>query len=247
MIRLVPLVAPVALALGACVNFHDGPPAAPGGGGNYKVGKPYVIDGVRYVPHADPDYDRTGMASWYGPGFHGKRTANGEIYDMDALTAAHPTLPMPSRVRVTNLENGRNIVLRINDRGPFAKGRIIDVSRRAARELGFQQRGVTRVRVKVLDSPAFAAVEREAPAGGGGSSSGGSLFVQVGYFSDSGNADRLRAKLRRTGPFAVSSVSTDAGLRHRVRAGPLRSRAEAQDLLAAVHAAGYGDAFVIGN
>ena len=242
MIRFVPFAAAVALALGACTGgFRDGPPAAPGGA--YKVGKPYVIGGVRYVPRADPDYDRTGMASWYGPGFHGKRTANGEVYDMDALTAAHPTLPMPSRVRVTNLENGRSIVLRINDRGPFAKGRIIDVSRRAARELGFLSQGVTRVRVRVLDSRGFAAADRKAPPAAGGEP----LYVQVGYFSDSGNADRLRAKLRPTGPFVVSSVSTDGGLRHRVRAGPLRSRTEALDLLAALRAAGYGDAFVIGN
>ncbi|HJM94313.1 MAG: septal ring lytic transglycosylase RlpA family protein [Alphaproteobacteria bacterium] len=119
--------------------------------GVYKVGKPYEIKGVWYYPREDAQYDRTGIASWYGQKFHGRRTANGEIYDMNALTAAHKTLPMPVRVRVTNLGNGRSMVLRVNDRGPFINGRIIDVSRRAAQLLGFQKRGTAKVRVTVLD------------------------------------------------------------------------------------------------
>lgn len=118
--------------------------------GAYKVGKPYQIDGRWYYPNEDMAYQEEGIASWYGPNFHGKLTANGESYDMNALTAAHRTLPMPSFVRVTNLENGRAVVLRVNDRGPFAKERIIDVSRRAAQLLGFQGQGTTRVRVEVL-------------------------------------------------------------------------------------------------
>ncbi len=119
----------------------------------YKVGNPYQIFGAWYYPAEDYDYDHTGIASWYGPKFHGRKTANGEIYDMNALTAAHRTLPMPSFVRVSNLENGRSLVLRINDRGPFARvkqGRIIDVSRRGAQLLGFQKQGTARVRVEVL-------------------------------------------------------------------------------------------------
>lgn len=118
--------------------------------GVYKVGNPYKIDGVWYYPAEDWSYDETGIASWYGPNFHGKFTANGETYDMNALTAAHRTLPLPSFVRVVNLENGRSVVLRINDRGPFARGRIIDVSRRGAQLLGFKQKGTARVRVQVL-------------------------------------------------------------------------------------------------
>ena len=116
--------------------------------GAYKVGSPYQISGVWYYPKEDTFYDETGIASWYGHDFHGNSTANGERYDMDALTAAHRTLPMPTIVRVTNLENGRSIRLRVNDRGPYARGRIIDLSRRAAQLLGFQDRGTARVRVQ---------------------------------------------------------------------------------------------------
>ena len=102
----------------------------------YKIGKPYKIDGIWYYPKEDYQYDETGIASWYGSKFHGRKTANGEIYDMNAVTAAHKTLPMPSYARVTNLENGRSLVLRINDRGPFVRSRIIDLSRRSAQLLG---------------------------------------------------------------------------------------------------------------
>jgi len=116
--------------------------------GAYKVGNPYQIAGVWYYPKEDPFYDETGVASWYGSDFHGKATANGERYDMETMTAAHRTLPMPSIVRVTNLENGRSIRVRVNDRGPYARGRIIDLSKRAATLLGFQDRGTARVRVQ---------------------------------------------------------------------------------------------------
>ena len=112
--------------------------------GKYKVGDPYKIKGIWYYPRVDYRYDKTGIASWYGPGFHGKKTANGEVYDQNALTAAHKTLPMPSMVQVTNLENGRSLRLTINDRGPFAHGRIIDVSRRGAQLLGFFRDGTAK-------------------------------------------------------------------------------------------------------
>ncbi len=116
----------------------------------YKIGKPYQIAGVWYYPQEDYEYDESGIASWYGAKFHGRQTANGEVYDMNALTAAHRTLPMPSYVRVTNLENGRSLILRVNDRGPFARGRIIDISRRGSQLLNFQNQGTARVRVQVL-------------------------------------------------------------------------------------------------
>ncbi len=119
--------------------------------GNYKVGKPYKIDGRWYHPKEDFDLVETGMASWYGPGFHAKRTANGEIYDQNKLTAAHRTLQMPSLVQVTNLENGRSVVVRVNDRGPYKNNRIIDVSKRAAELLGFKGQGTAKVRIRVLD------------------------------------------------------------------------------------------------
>ena len=126
------------------------PPGTADGRGGFKVGKPYQIKGVWYYPRADPNYNETGIASWYGRPFHGRRTANGEIFDMNKLTAAHRTLPLPSYVRVTNLQNGRALSLKVNDRGPFAHGRIIDVSRRAAQLLGFVRNGTARVRVEII-------------------------------------------------------------------------------------------------
>ncbi|WP_052742156.1 septal ring lytic transglycosylase RlpA family protein [Kiloniella litopenaei] len=119
--------------------------------GRYKVGSPYQVKKIWYYPAVDYGYSETGIASWYGPGFDGKQTANGEIYDQYALTAAHRTLPMPSLVRVTNLGNGRSIKLRINDRGPFSNNRIIDVSRRAAQLLGFELQGTAKVKVEILE------------------------------------------------------------------------------------------------
>lgn len=118
--------------------------------GHYKIGNPYQIEGEWYYPEENPDYNVVGMASWYGPNFHGKATANGDLFNQNALTAAHKTLPLPSMVRVTNLENSRTVVLMVNDRGPYAKGRIIDVSKAAAKVLEFHDEGLTRVRVEFL-------------------------------------------------------------------------------------------------
>jgi rare lipoprotein A len=130
----------------------------PSGGdyGAYKIGNPYQIDGVTYTPRVDYSYEETGVASWYGQQFHGNRTANGEPFDMNSISAAHRTLPLPSMVRVTNLENGRALNVRINDRGPFARGRIIDMSRRAAQLLGFEQKGTAMVRVEILAQESIA-------------------------------------------------------------------------------------------
>ncbi|MFZ4808479.1 MAG: septal ring lytic transglycosylase RlpA family protein [Hyphomicrobiaceae bacterium] len=125
----------------------DGRPV-PKGGGVYKLGSPYKVAGRWYVPREEPGYDRTGLASWYGADFHGRRTANGEIYDRHALTAAHPTLPLPSYAYVTNLENGRTVLVRINDRGPYAHDRVLDLSQTAARLLDTERRGVAKVRVR---------------------------------------------------------------------------------------------------
>lgn len=117
------------------------------GGGRYQVGKPYQIKGRWYHPKEDPDYVAEGKASWYGSAFHGRLTANGEVYDMNHLTAAHPTMPLPSYARVTNLHNGSSVIVRVNDRGPFAKDRVIDLSKRAAEMLDYTQSGVAKVRV----------------------------------------------------------------------------------------------------
>lgn len=119
-------------------------------GAVYKIGNPYKISGVWYYPAVDYEYSETGIASWYGAEFHDRPTANGEIFDMNRVTAAHRTLPMPSMVQVTNLENGRSISLRVNDRGPFKHGRIIDLSRRGAQLLGFERNGTAKVRVEIL-------------------------------------------------------------------------------------------------
>ena len=122
----------------------------PKGGGVYRVGKPYQVAGRTFVPRDDRDYRAEGWASWYGDDFHGRLTANGEVYDMHSLSAAHPTLPLPSHVRVTNLRNGRSVIVRVNDRGPFLKNRIIDLSVRTAKVLGFHSRGLARVRVEYV-------------------------------------------------------------------------------------------------
>ena len=153
--RVGPLAATLVLGalLAACGTTSapgSKPSAALGAGGAYKVGKPYQIAGVWYYPKEDEHYDRTGIASWYGPQFHGKKTADGETFDQNAITAAHPTLPMPVLVRVTNLENGRSLVVRVNDRGPFVAGREIDLSRKAAELLGYDRKGTTRVRVQYI-------------------------------------------------------------------------------------------------
>ena len=118
------------------------------GGGTYKLGVPYKIAERWYVPREEPGYDRQGIGSWYGDDFHGRKTANGEIFDMNALTAAHPTLPMPSYAYVTNLATGRTVLVRINDRGPYARDRVIDLSHASARALGYENQGTSKVRVR---------------------------------------------------------------------------------------------------
>jgi rare lipoprotein A len=120
------------------------------GGGTYRVGKPYQVAGRTYVPEHDPAYRAEGIASWYGSDFHGRLTANGEVYDKDGISAAHPTLPMPCYARVTNLANGRSIVVRVNDRGPYAKDRVIDLSSKTAELLGYKSHGVASVRVEYV-------------------------------------------------------------------------------------------------
>lgn len=140
----------LAFAVSACGSTPDDGPTPSGAGGRYKVGNPYEVQGVWYYPQEDPLYDETGIASWYGPGFAGRKTANGEIFRPNLVTAAHKTLPMPVNVRVTNLDNGKSIVARVNDRGPFKPGRIIDMSEKAAELLDFKGKGMTRVRVQFV-------------------------------------------------------------------------------------------------
>jgi rare lipoprotein A len=129
------------------VDFGE---TVPKGGGTYHVGAPYVVGGRVYVPEENPHYRADGLASWYGEDFHGRLTANGEVFDLSGISAAHPTLPLPCYVRVSNLQNGRSLIVRVNDRGPYHGNRIIDVSGRAAQLLGFYNRGTAWVRVEYI-------------------------------------------------------------------------------------------------
>jgi rare lipoprotein A len=175
----------------------------------YKVGAPYQINGAWYYPAEDLTYDETGIASWYGEDFHGKYTANGEIYDLNALTAAHRTLPMPSIVEVTNLENGRSLKLRVNDRGPYLRGRIIDVSRRAAQLLGFEGAGTAKVRVRILPAESIQAKLLALAGSGQDQPAQGTLPLPVA-------------------PVATQSLTTPAGVRLARDDRPMPAPAPAQ-------------------
>jgi len=179
---------------------------------------------IRYVPY-DPSqkipYREVGRASWYGEEYHGRKTANGEVYDMYAMTAAHPTLPFNVRVRVTNLENGKKTELRINDRGPFVAGRIIDVSKSGASVLGFLTQGTAKVEVETIGF-----------AGGTFPSLEGTYSIQVGAFAEKGNADRLHAELSPNHPSTrIVLFETNTQKIYRVRLGKFRTESEAKRYL----------------
>lgn len=272
--RLINALMGIAFAalLSACATHREPPPeptaekpSQPG----YKVGNPYRIGGVWYYPKEDPNYLETGEASWYGQEFHGKPTANGERYDMNALTAAHRTLPMPSHVRVTNLENGRSLVLRVNDRGPFAKNRIIDVSRRAAQLLGFETQGVTRVRVQAVAretspreplAPVSNAPQPPPSQASGGSrmdvetaplpalsasTSAGRLFIQVGAFGEAANAREAQARAKRFGDASITTIDAQGQPLYRVRIGPMPNVEEADKVLSRIVAEGFTMAMIV--
>ncbi len=183
--------------------------AAGDGQGSYRVGRPYEIKGVWYHPAVDYNYDKTGVASWYGGEFVGRLTANGEIFDLNRLTAANTTLPMPSIVEVTNLQNGRSLRLRVNDRGPFVDGRLIDVSRRAAQLLGFEAQGTAPVEVKIVRDASIRVAEEAME-------NGGRVLL----------ADAAAAATAAVGPPPVSYASAAAPIRTATEAAPRpRSRA----------------------
>src|SRR5262245_3582302 len=167
------------------------------GSGSFKIGRPYELNGRTYVPAEDPNYRSEGIASWYGPDFHGKPTANGEIFDMNGISAAHPTLPMPSYLRVTNLANGRSIVVRINDRGPYARERVTDLSVGAARALGFYEQGLARVRIEYVG---------RAPLGG----SDDRMLLATLRHGSPAPAPSL-ARVAAAAPFALPSNNERAG------------------------------------
>ncbi|MCB1563569.1 MAG: septal ring lytic transglycosylase RlpA family protein [Alphaproteobacteria bacterium] len=137
----------VELASHLAKNIPGGPPQSEG---TFKVGTPYKVEGKWYKPQETYSHTETGIASWYGSDFHGKKTANGEIFDMNELTAAHRTLQLPSLIRVTNLENGRSLIVRVNDRGPFKRGRVLDMSKKGAELLGFKNKGTAKVKIQLL-------------------------------------------------------------------------------------------------
>ena len=173
----------------------------------------YVVMGNRYTPQTERRaHSQEGLASWYGRSFHGKKTASGEVYDMYAMTAAHPTLPIPSYVRVTALDSGKSVVVRINDRGPFHGKRIIDLSYTAALKLGYLKRGSTRVRVESIDAASNDVQGQRLQEG---------VYLQVGAFSRADNAQQLLARLTRALEFSAdrSRVVLDGSL-HRVQLGP---------------------------
>jgi rare lipoprotein A len=200
----------------------------------YKVGSPYTVNGTTYYPRVDYSYDHTGAASWYGEQFDGRYTANGEVFDLNQLTAAHTTLPLPSIVEVVNLENNRALRIRVNDRGPFARGRIIDLSRRAAQLLGFERNGTATVRVRVLKEESLRAA----------------ALAQHGTVGESEN--QIVETAASVAPAA--SVQTAAAPSyqyfvespaHRVQAGPVATEDEAARLLGQMNASGYRDARIV--
>jgi len=236
----------------------------------YKIGEPYQIDGVWYYPKEDFAYAETGIASWYGADFHGKTTANGDVYNMNDITAAHRTLQMPSVVRVTNLENGRSLVVRVNDRGPYARGRIIDLSKRSAELLGVYAQGTAKVRVEVL--PDESRMVREAALRGQPTDlhqlaaattvaaatpqpptpqvnvvpvGPSNIYIQAGAFASLDNAKRVQDALADLGGVAVTPVSTTGQRLYRVRLGPLAGVDAADAALERVTKRGYAGSRIV--
>ena len=272
--RAVPLAVGVAVGLAACVSTppqrgaagspppapaipppptDSVPDAVPRTEPRSRNGNPpfYDVFGIRYfVLSSSVGYRERGVASWYGPGFHKVRTSTGEAYDMYGMTAAHKTLPLPAYVQVTNLQNGRSVVVRVNDRGPFVGNRIIDLSYTAAAKLDMLRNGTAMVEVRTVDArstvpPAAVAANLAASAAAPQTPAATpALFVQAGAFSDPANADRLVGKLRGGG-YGTVFVRDDqiAGRRmYRVRIGPIPDVAEFDRVVAALERAGVHDA-----
>jgi len=265
-------MAALPLLLSACAKpashvppATDRPQLPDGKDGIRKTGNPYMIDGRWYTPmQFETDYDQTGVASWYGTDFHGKRTANGEHYDMHTLSAAHKTLPLPTLVRVTNLDNGRAVIVRVNDRGPFVKERLIDLSYAAARELGYDRQGTAHVRVQTLESPpvdkpqalaAGAAIRAQEqadivkinhPDALTTTPHAGNLFVQLGAFSSQGNALRQQQLLLPHHPEAhLVTVGISGRTMYRVRIGPFQQVDHIEETVLTLRQEGFTDTMVI--
>jgi rare lipoprotein A len=221
------------------------PDAIPKAEPRSRYGNPaqYEVFGRTYrVMDSASGYSERGIASWYGTKFHGRRTSSGEPYDMYAMTAAHKSLPLPTYVRVTNLDNGRSAVVKVNDRGPFAKNRLIDLSYAAATKLGVADRGTARVEVTAID-PTQAQPQDERPR----IAAGGAMFLQTGAFSSEFNAHRQRRLVEQVSeqPVRIERVSHRSGALHRVQVGPVYHVDQIDQLAQALADLGIMDTTVI--
>lgn len=216
----------------------NAPRAQPSAGGTYKLGAPYKLNGIWYVPAEQPNYDEVGLASWYGSAFDHRKTANGEVFDVSLPSAAHATLPLPCYVEVTNLENGRSMKVRLNDRGPFHPGRIIDLSKAAAEQLGYAARGTAKVRVRYLGPAPLNPVRPDVTLASNEAAPPASRtpryqidppplkgvrpvlqkagLVQAGAFSTREAAERAAARLSRAGETRIDPVRRGSATLYRV-------------------------------
>ena len=272
--RAVPLgMVALALLLAACVRDHGVPAAAPGSGSpasaalppigvHYVIGKPYQFDGIWYRPAADETYDAVGAAVVYGPDAAGQPTVDGETYDPRALTAAHKTLPMPSIALVENLANGREVRVRINDRGPFRDDQLVQLSAAAAEQLGLRPGSPARVRLRILPA-ASRALAQDLPRGGTPAVTHApapspvsaappkamavapGFYIQAGAFRDAGNAARLRDNLAAFGPAEIVVIERNGERLNGVRLGPIATRAAAERLLKQVIELGQKGAWLV--
>jgi len=190
----------------------------------YKIGSPYYINGIKYTPKEEKNYIEEGIASWYGPNFDGKQTANGEIFNQYDISAAHKTLPLPSLLRVTNLENGRQVIVRVNDRGPFVGNRIIDLSFRSAQILGVIEKGIATVRLELIDYGPHLLEKNNNK----NKITKQNSYLQIGVFKNANNADKLYAKLRNIGylnnKVFIETVDSDNSTFYVVKVGPINNK-----------------------
>jgi rare lipoprotein A len=233
------------LVLSGCGTIKTYVSKAPEGGKLKGSQKPYVVNGERYEPlRSHEGFVQTGVASWYGPDFHGKKTSNGETYDMHGMTAAHKTLPLGVFVKVENRDNGEETIVRVNDRGPFVKGRIIDLSYAAARKLGVVQNGTARVRVEALGylSEGERGRETYSPA----NYDRGIYTVQTGAFTVPANAERLASAMKEMHGFSdIRKTEVNGDTFYRVYAGKYTSLKTAEDARERFERNGYPGSFVV--
>jgi rare lipoprotein A len=250
------------------LSFFKRPPSRTENWDNYKVGASYKIKGKLYKPKEDEKYKEVGYASWYGPKFHNKLTANGEIFDRHDISAAHRTLPMPCMVRVTNLENGKTLLVRVNDRGPFEDGRILDLSERAADLLGFRDKGVAKIKVEFdkvqtaklfhdnhdVDAPPTPRVQtarhhtspRETTMEAR-LHSYDQHFVQTGSYSSRDSASSIAKGLNKVGNVRIEEAELRGSILYRVKVGPYKTQEEAGKALEQVAYLGFDDAIIVGK